>query len=63
MLGGCAAPLEYEIAQHDARAVGLDADGDHDGALRERQAAERAREKLSWRADNDRDFLPPLTAF
>ena len=60
---GCAAHYESAIAHHEARALKLEADGDMAGAVREREAAERARDKLQWRADNGRDFTPPLTAF
>jgi len=61
--GGCAAHYESAIAHHEARALRCEADGDMAGAVREREAAERARDKLEWRADNGRDFTPPLTAF
>lgn len=63
LCGGCTAQLESSIAHHDARAISLEAAGDMDGALREREAAEHAKDKLSWRTDTSRDFTPPLTAF
>lgn len=61
---GCASQLETSAAHHQANAVALDAAGDRDGALREREAADRAREQLApWTAARDRDVVPPLTAF
>ena len=61
--GGCAAHYQARVAHHEARALALEADGDMDGALREREAAEHARDRLGWRTENERDYTPPLTAF
>ena len=63
LLGGCAAHYQARVAHHEARALAREADGDMDGALREREAAEHARDHLGWRTENERDFTPPLTAF
>ncbi len=60
---GCASSLETAAARHDARALALDGAGDRDAALREREKAEHAREKLEWRSAEDREYVPHLTAF
>jgi hypothetical protein len=60
---GCAAKLETAAARHDTRAFALEEDGHQAAALREREKAERVREKLEWQSAADRDFIPPLTAF
>ncbi|HEY1584489.1 MAG TPA: hypothetical protein VGH63_02305 [Polyangia bacterium] len=60
---GCAGNLEKAAARHDANAFVLDAAGDREAALREREKAERARDKLEWRSGQTRDYVPPLTAF
>jgi hypothetical protein len=63
LLAGCAGNLEKAAARHDANAFVLDAAGEREAALREREKADRAREQLEWWSGQDRDYVPHLTAF
>ncbi|HEY2746103.1 MAG TPA: hypothetical protein VGL86_15815 [Polyangia bacterium] len=60
---GCAGRLQAAEARHDANALALDGAGQHDAALREREKAEHARERLQWQDAAERKYVPPLTAF